>query len=48
MISKSEGVSLDRAIEELKSNYKKVDNYITEEKVISNFEYVFIPKKIES
>ena len=45
---KSEGVSFNQAINELKYNFKKVDNLITEENVTSHFKYEFIPKKIES
>ena len=48
LIWKSEGVSYNQAVEELKDIFKKVDNYITEENVNSHFKYVFIPKKIES
>ena len=48
LIWKSEGVSFNQAIRELKDNFKIVDNYITEENVKSHFKYEFIPKKIES
>ena len=48
LIWKSEGVSFNQAITELKNNFKLVDNYITEENVNSHFKYEFIPKKIES
>ena len=48
LIWKSQGVSFNQAIQQLKNNFKKVDNYITEEKVNSHFKYEFIPKKIES
>ena len=48
LIWKSEGVSFNQAIKELKDNFKIVDNYITEENVKSHFKYEFIPKKIES
>ena len=48
LIWKSQGVSFNQAINELKANFKIVDNYITEENVISLFKYEFIPKKIES
>ena len=48
LIWKSEGVSFIRAVEELKDNFKTVDNYITEENVKSHFKYEFIPKKSES
>ena len=47
LIRKSEGVSFNQSIKELKNNFKMVDNYITEEKVTSRFKYEFIPKKIE-
>ena len=48
LIWKSQGVSFNQAIQELKINFKRVDNYITEENVNSHFTYEFIPKKIES
>ena len=48
LIWKSEGVSFNQAIQELKNNFKIVDNYITEENVNAYFKYEFIPKKIES
>ena len=48
VIWKSENVSFNQAIQELKDNFKLVDNYITEENVKSHFKYEFIPKKIES
>ena len=48
LIWKSEGVSFDEAIKELKDNFKIVDNYITEENVKYHFEYIFKPKKVES
>ena len=48
LIWKSQGVSFNQAIQELKNNFKIVDNYITEENVNSHFKYEFIPKKIES
>ena len=32
----------------MKDNFKKVDNFITEENVNSHFKYEFTPKKIES
>ena len=48
LIWKSEGVSFKQAIKEIDDNFKKVDNYITEENVNSHFKYEFIPKKIES
>ena len=48
MIWKSQVVGFHQAIEELKDNFKIVDNFFTEENVYSHFEYEFIPKKIES
>ena len=48
LIWKSQGFNFKDAIDELKSNFKIVDNYITEENVNSHFKYEFIPKKIES
>ena len=48
LIWKTEDVSLNQAIQEMKDNFKKVHNYITEENVNSLFKYEFIPKQIES
>ena len=48
LIWKSQGVSFNEAIQELKDNFKIVDNYITAENVNSHFKYEFTPKKIES
>ena len=48
LIWKSQRVSFNQAIQELKNNFKMVDNYITEENVNSHFKYEFMPKKIES
>ena len=48
LIWKSQNVSFIQAIQELKNNFKIVDNYITEENVNAYFKYEFIPKKIES
>ena len=45
---KSEGVSFNQAVKELKDNFKMVDNCITEENVNSHFEYEFTRKKIGS
>ena len=47
LIWKSENVTFNQAIKELKDNFKVFDNYITEENVNSHFKYDFIPKKIE-
>ena len=48
LIWKSQGISFNQAVRELKNNFKMVDNYITEENVNSHFTYEFTPKKIES
>ena len=48
LIWKSQGVSLNQAIQELKKNFKVVDNYITDENVNSHFKYEFTTKKIDS
>ena len=48
LIWKSEGVSFNQAIKELKNKFKIIDNYITEKNVNSHFEYIYKPKKIES
>ena len=41
LIWKSEGVSFNQAVEELKDKFKKVDKYITEENVTFHFEYKY-------
>ena len=48
LIWKSQGVSFNQVIQELKENFKIVDNYIAEENVNSHFKYEFIPQKIDS
>ena len=45
---KSQGVSFNQAIQELKDNFEIVGNFITEDNVNSHSKYEFIPKKIES
>ena len=47
-ILKSQGVSFNQAVQELKDNFQIVDNFITEENVNCYFKYEFIPKKKES
>ena len=37
LIWKSQGVSLTQAVQELKNNFKMIDNYITEENNTSHF-----------
>ena len=48
LICKSERVSFNQAIKKLKVNFKKNDNFISEENVNAHFRYEFIPKKIQS
>ena len=48
LISKTQNVSFNQAINELKNKFKKFDNYTTEENVNCHFKYEFTPKKIES
>ena len=48
LIWKSENVSFNQAIIELKNNFKIVDSYITGENVNCHFKYEYKPKKIES
>ena len=48
LLWKSQQVSFNQAITELKNNFKIFNNYITEENVNSHFKYEYIPKKIES
>ena len=48
LIWKSENVSSNEAINELKANFVIVDKYIIEENVNCHFKYEFKPRKIES
>ena len=48
LIWKSEVVSFNQAITELKDDFEVNDNFLTEENVKPHFKYEFIPKKIES
>ena len=48
LIRKSENVSFNQAIIELKNNFKIVDKYITDENFNSHFIYQYKPKKNES
>ena len=48
LIWKSEGISFHQANEELKDDFKIVDNYKTEENVKSYFENIYQTEKIES
>ena len=45
LIGKSENVSFNQAVRELKENFRIVDNSLTDESVNSHFKYEFIPKK---
>ena len=48
LIWKSEGMSFNQTIKQLKDNFEVVDNFITEENLNSHFNYEFIPKIIGS
>ena len=48
LLWKSQDITFKQAIEELERNFKIVGNYITGEKVLSHFNYEFIPRKIEA
>ena len=48
LIWKSDGVSFDRAIRELKDNFKVVDNVISDKHVKSYIKYEYKPKKVQS
>ena len=48
LIWKSENVSFNQAVKELKDNIKKVDNYNFEKNLNSHFKYECVPKKKES
>ena len=45
---KSQGVSFNQAIHEIKTNFKMIDSFITEEIVNSHSEFIYIPRKTES
>ena len=48
LIWKSDNVSFDRAIRELKDNFKVVDNVISDKHVKSYIKYEYKPKKVQS
>ena len=48
LIWKSDGISFDKAIKELKDNFKVVDNVISDEHVKSFIKYEYNPKKVKS
>ena len=47
-IWKSQGVSFIQATQELKTNFKMIDNYKIEQNFNCHFKYELIPNKIES
>ena len=48
LIWKSEGISFDKAIKELKDNFKVVDNVISDKHVKRFLKYEYNPKKVKS
>ena len=48
LIWKTNGFSFDRAIKELKDNFKVIDNVITDKHVTSYIKYEYKPKKVQS
>ena len=48
LISKTNDISFDRAIKELKVNFKVVDNVISDKHVKSYIKYEYKPKKVQS
>ena len=48
LIWKTNGVSFDKAIKELKDNFKVVDNLISDKHVKSYIKYQYKPKKVQS
>ena len=48
LIWKSDGVSFDKAIKELKDNFKVIDNVISDKHVKSYLKYEYKPKKVQS
>ena len=48
LISKSNGISFDKAIKELKDDFKVVDNVISDNYVKSFIQYEHNPKKVKS
>ena len=48
LLPKSQSISFNQAIYELKTNFRMVDKYTTEENVNSFFKHEFKPQKIES
>ena len=48
LVWKSDGVTFDKAIRELKENFKVVDNVISDKHVKSYIKYEYKPKKVQS
>ena len=48
LIWKSNGISFDKTIKELKDNFKVVDNFISDKHVKSFIKYEYNPKKVKS
>ena len=48
LIWKSDGISFDKAVRELKDNFKVVDNVISDKHVKSFIKYEYNPKKVKS
>ena len=48
LIWKSNGISFSQAIEELKNNFKVVDNVLSDKHVKSFIKYEYNPKKVKS
>ena len=48
LIWKTDGISFDKAIKELKDNFKVVDNVISDKHVKSFIKYEYNPKKVKS
>ena len=48
LIWKTNGISFDRAVKELKDNFRVVDNVISDKHVKSFIKYEYKPKKVQS
>ena len=48
LIWKSDGISLDKAVKELKNNFKVVDNIVSDKHVKSFIKYEYNTKKVKS
>ena len=47
LIGKSKVANFNKAVEEVKSNFKNVDDFIKKVNVNDCFEYIYKPKKVE-